>query len=435
MFKSESIDLLNLEWPGNERDSHMVAPIISALERLGYKCITGDIFNYLKFIVSYRPKVLLISSFAGAKSNHDLCSLASSLGIKVISLISEGNVRESSVEEMTWGNNKAHKEYFCKYLLWSERSKKIITRNFPSIEPKLVVTGHAGMDRYKLFDFKSKKSFIKSYFPNTSLSTPVIGLAGWGFDMFSNTVLYKKNAISLNSDFGLKQISRFRDDFEKLSSIYQNIIASNPNTIFILRRHPGIVHKEFCEFEKLKNYPNVFFSQPRVDSHSISDLISISDIWGGYETTTALEAWLLNKNTFLVNPSGSDFIRDELHSGSMIMTTYSEFNNLIKNGLSFDESKLSAVLSNREKLIADTIGFCDGKNHIRAKQEILLIIDECLHHPSYSSFRIILNNSTLFIKQSLLKFSLVTKMLNRRAVDNNQVKNLILKYKSVLDGK
>ena len=44
--------------------------------------------------------------------------------------------------------------------------------------------------------------------------------------------------------------------------------------------------------------------------------ISLSDLWITYESTTALEAWLLGVPTCLLNPSGTDFnFREGYHLG------------------------------------------------------------------------------------------------------------------------
>ena len=424
----KNIDVMNLEWPSNERDAHIVASVISALQHKGLHCISGDIFNYVNFLLKYRPKVLLISNFSGATINADLCRLAHSLGIKVISLVSEGNIRESNVEEMTWGHNRQQQVYFDKFLLWSERSRALVAQYYPQIADKLAVSGHTGIDRYRIFAAESKSQFLKQHFADFSADTQVVGLAGWGFDMFMETALFNQNKVGLEKAYGQPQILRFRQDFNELVAIYEQVLTANPDTIFILRRHPGVVHTEFCEFERFKDYPNVYFSQPRVDSYNISDLISISDVWGGYETTTALEAWLVDKETFLVNPSGVDFTRDELYKGSVIYTNAEQVNEFVGNKLVFTEAESAKAKSFRCQLISDVVGFADGGNYLRARDIIIDELNKVTHYPSYASLPLLCQQLPLFIKQNLLRLDFVSRWNGSRKIDNDQVKNLVQTY-------
>jgi len=106
-------------------------------------------------------------------------------------------------------------------------------------------------------------------------------------------------------------------------------------------------------------------------------LINISDLWIGYETTTALESWLLDKQTFLINPTRSDFIRENVHRGSPIVKNANEAQGLIdeyfKGGTlqAFD-----ALLSFREEIIKDVIEYGDGQNHVRAAEEVMKVLHQ-----------------------------------------------------------
>jgi len=88
MIEMKYIDDLNLEWPSNERDSSTIAPIVLSLIQSGYKCLTGELFKYLQYILIYRPNVLLIYNFTGAVINNDFTVLEKYSFSKVVLLSS-----------------------------------------------------------------------------------------------------------------------------------------------------------------------------------------------------------------------------------------------------------------------------------------------------------------------------------------------------------
>ncbi|MBY8164128.1 hypothetical protein KW506_17560 [Vibrio fluvialis] len=382
----KEIDVLNLEWPGSERDSFSIAPIIMVLRERGYKCVTGDIFSHLHYFYHYRPKVLLITNFQGALTNHKICQEAKRLGIKVISLIAEGNIREKSVRQMTWGHNSQREIYFEKMLVWSQRSQALMLKYFPELEGKVKVSGGVGFDRYKLTSFKSKQEFIDEKKLNKKYEF-FVGLAGWGFDRVHETEFYLKNKKALHEGMRPGQIELHRNDFKLLTQHYLDLVTSNPHIFFIVRPHPGLTEYYYDEFKKLKDQPNVYYSKPRNCEYSISDLISICDVWGGYETTTCLEAWLLGKQTFLFNPSGKDFVRDITADGSLIIESYDEMNRSLMDVEQFIRSIAASreVIDKRKEVISDVIGYDDGKNHLRAVSEIEPVLTSS-DFPSYSNF-------------------------------------------------
>ena len=368
-----SIDILNLEWPTSDRDLHIVTPILVYLNKkygLNYK--QESIFNGYYYILKYRPRALLISNFSGAIINHETVKVAYEMGIKVISCISEGNVKEEVPEQFLWGWNKDKILYLDKMLLWSERSKNIFLKKYPELKDKLVTTGATGFDRYKILEFYSKSKFLKD---NNLKYKKVIGIAGWGFDHYFGDYFEFHKEYFLNT-FGKDEIELHRESLFRLQNIYKDLIENNPDILFILRYHPGTINFEKNEFFGLEKYKNVFVSDVfRNSDYQISDLINIADLWIGYETTTAMEAWLLGKQTFLINPIRSDFIRENVHKGSPIVKTSQEAQELIDEY--FDTKKIKNfenLQSFREKIIKDVIEYGDGKNCIRAGEEVKKIL-------------------------------------------------------------
>jgi len=369
------LDILNLEWTDSDRDLHIVTPVLIYLQKKhNISFETKSIFNGYYFLIKYRPKILIISNFSGAGINHEIVKLAYRMGIKVVSFVSEGNVKTEALDQFLWGWNRDKILYVDKMLLWSSRSEDIFLSKYPNLKDKFLTTGATGFDRYKLLEFKSKNRFLEE---NNLNFKRIIGIGAWGFDHFFGDY-YNKNREYFIDVFGQDQVDMHREDLYKLQVIYRELIESNRDTLFILRYHPGTIDFKKNEFYGLEKYTNVFVSSREVNkNYQITDLINISDLWIGYETTTALEAWLLNKQTFLINPTRSDFIRENVHKGSPIVKDKDEAQKLIdeyfKSGTIDRFEKLALF---RQKIIKDVIEYADGKNHIRASVEILKILEQ-----------------------------------------------------------
>lgn len=421
-----NIDVLNLEWPSNERDSFAIAPIILALRDSGYKCITGDIFSSLYYFCKYRPKVLLITSYQGALINHKVCQQAAKLGIKVVSLIAEGNVCEHYIEQMTWGNNSTREVYFEKMLVWSKRSQKLILKYFPELKGRVKVSGGVSFDRYKILSFKSKEEFIDERKIEKKFES-IVGLAGWGFDTIHETEFFQKNKEQLLEGMKPGQLELHRKDFRLLTEYYYELIIKNPSVLFILRPHPGLTDYQYDEFKKAKDLSNVYYSKPRICNYSISDIIAICDLWGGYETTTCMEAWLLGKQTFLFNPSGTDFNREITAGGSVIFEDFDELEKSINDVKGFVRriSQDERLISSREDIVRDIIGYDDGGNYLRAISEIIPILNNS-KNPCYSHLNVLDEVGLCgLVKYMFKNINFINSMRGLRKLDQNQLERLI----------
>ena len=371
------IDILNLEWPQSDRDLNIVTPVVIYLiKKYNVVCKTVSIFNGYYYVLRYRPKLILISNFNGAKINEEIVKALYLSGIKVVSLMSEGNIAEYNPDRFLWRSLtfSERKLYLDKFILWSNRSKELFLNNYPEFKAVLAVSGAVGFDRYKLLKFKSKDLFLKE---KKLKYKKVIGIAGWVFDVFFGD-LFKIKAQDYRESYDDEHIDMFREDLYKLQKIYKDIIENNKDILFILRYHPGTCDFEKSEFCGLDSFDNVFISNNFTNNDlKIADLINISDLWIGYETTTAMEAWLLGKQTFLINPTRSNFNREVIYRGSAIAETAKEAQYFIDEYYrntsirAFEDLKLC-----RKNIIRDIIEYDDGKNHQRAAEEIIKVLGE-----------------------------------------------------------
>lgn len=405
-----NIDILNLEWPSSDRDLHIVTPVLVYLKKkhnIQYK--TVSIFNGYYYILKYKPKMILISNFQGASLNNEIIKLSYILGIKVVSFISEGNVKELALDQFLWGWNKDKKLYVDKMLLWSKRSERLFVDKYPELKDKLVTTGATGFDRYQLLTFKSKKEFLKE---NNLKFEKIIGIAAWGFDHYFGEY-FEKNKNYYLKVFGEEQIEMHKSDLYKIQEIYKKLIENNKDILFILRFHPGTIDFEKNEFYGLDKFDNVYISNKFNKNYQITDLINISDLWIGYETTTALESWLLNKQTFLINPTRSDFIRENVHKGSPIALTYSEAQKYIDEFFETSSIKDFELLQEyRSEIISAVIEYQDGNNYIRAAEEIIKVFN--------SPDRKIILNRNIY----LLAFKQLLKVFLSKTIFKNRWRNL-----------
>ena len=121
------VDILNLEWATDSRDTNIVEPVLVSLEdRYGYTVKRDSIWYAIHKILKYRPKILIMSNESGAVENYYACRFAYAMGIKVIVFISEGlnysceteEAQKKLETELLWGHNREHLRIWDMKLLW-----------------------------------------------------------------------------------------------------------------------------------------------------------------------------------------------------------------------------------------------------------------------------------------------------------------------------
>jgi len=348
------------------RDAEMMLPVVYYLEHF-LNCTVEFAFVWdVHAIYRKKPDLVLLPNAIGSPLNYQIARYAYRQNIKVFALISEGNFRTDGTFKY-WGYNKDkifYEEYIC---LWSKRTFDFLTEQEPDHRHKMVVTGGVGFDRYSIYNFKSKETFLKER--GLQQYTKVIGYAGWAFGKLFNKqgraeirYLHKDNS---------KRMDWMKEQMYLVEDILRKSIENNPDILFILKRHPNeanpsIVGEGMNEMLRLRDYPNVLYVKEEINIH---DLINMSDLWMAFESTTTLESWVMRAShpTILINPD-PDFKRDKLYKGSVIAGSYPELQELFNEYFSTGTVKrfmAPELVRNREQLIKDTIGFGDGLNHVR----------------------------------------------------------------------
>jgi hypothetical protein len=349
------------------RDVEILMPVLFFAEKyLNIKVEKAFIFDIDK-IRRKKPDLVIIANAIGSNLHHQIVKYAYENNIKVFALISEGNFKTDGSFRY-WGYNtdkKFYQEFIC---LWSQRTLDFLATQIPQYKHKMVLTGATGFDRYKIYKFETKEHFLERY--NLSHFKKVVGYAGWAFGKMYNPTGLKeiRNAYKDKADERMKWMKQQQ---KLVEDILRKAVENNPDTLFILKRHPSEMHPHLRlpdnnEMVKLADYQNVLYLRNEEDVHT---LINVSDIWTAFESTPVIEAWLMkNTPTVFINPD-PDFKRDMNYKGTVIVKNYSDFQAKIDEFYStgsinemFDNEKIEA----RNEIIKNVIGFADGMNHIRA---------------------------------------------------------------------
>lgn len=365
------VDILDLEYASKGRDVDISEPILSYLElKYSLKIIRKCCFkNWLYYLIKYKPKMVFIANGVGSIPHFNIVKTAHFLGIKVVTHISEGDYKESHDGTLLffWGFNTDQILYEDLHLEWSQRNIDLIEKHVGHFN-KIQLTGAVGFDKYKLLTslYLKKDTFLNKYSKNSYKK--IIGIAGWGFDLFVKDYYDPSNNHNYES-YTKQEISNIQKSKDLVLNILKLTIEKKQDILFVLKHHPLVNDKLYSEFHGLSEFPNVLVLQTE---ETIYDLINVCDMWGAYESTTTMEAWLIgNKPTFVFQPIENDFNRSKIADGSPQIRTSEEFQVFVDEY--FETGKVDSfeqLESKRQEIITKVIQWSDGKNHQRAAEYI-----------------------------------------------------------------
>ncbi|MEW6653288.1 MAG: BFO_1060 family glycosyltransferase [Bacteroidota bacterium] len=349
------------------RDVEMLLPLRYFAERF-LNCEFHHALNIeIHQICRIKPDVILQANTIGSNLYFEISRIAYKQNIPLFALISEGNFRTDGSFNY-WGFNRDKKFYQDYVCCWSERTAEFLKEKEPQEAERIVVTGGAGFDRYIIYKFLDRKEFLRKY--NKEGFKKIIGYAGWAFGKLYHTRGRDELLFWAHGDESkLKWIEEQRC---LVRNVLREAVVNNPDTLFVLKQHPQENAPERPEpvkneMSELAGCQNVLYL---CTEESIHDLISVADLWTCFESTTALESWLMGKQTIFINPE-PNFNRDELYKGSPLAKSYSQFQNMVNEF--FVSGKIESFVDfektkHRNELIGNIIGFGDGFNHIRASK-------------------------------------------------------------------
>jgi len=351
------------------RDTEIVIPIVYAAERF-LNCRIEFVLKWnAHLIYKHKPDFVIVpANCVGSRMYHRIAKYCHSCGIKVFSFVSEGNfITDADFDIFGFNPDRTfYQEFVC---AWNQNTFDYFRKYHPAQAANVVLTGAPGFDRYKIYKFADRRAFLEKY--GKEKFTKVVSYSGWAFGKLQ----YKQGIDELMA------FTRGRADtlvwVEKqramVSEILRASIVANPDILFILKQHPAEYYpglkleRQINEMSELAHFPNVIYLQGI--SEDIHDLISVTDILLGFETTTAIETWLMKSATptILINPD-PEFPRSEIRKGCANAGGAEELQSFIAEF--YSSGKVAAfndpeVARNRERITRETIGFSDGMNHIR----------------------------------------------------------------------
>lgn len=368
-ISNRDIDVISLEWTTTPMRDRVSATLVCNYLRLqGLRVKEYSIWDGLQSIHESKPRLLFITNTVGALENLEAMRYAKRRNVLGLSLISEGNLwgDDALKREAIWGWNKDQQLHEDIHMQWSEVSRNATLMLHPELTGRVKVSGGVGFDNYKIaVDENVKETILNKY--QKSGYKKVVGVGCWDFGFFYPEDTRFKVFDNLYED---SQKRRFIKDAFAFDDILTRVAMANEDVLFLLKQHPGVqlghMASGITKAAQLKNVLALTNEEP------ILSCIQASDIWIVYESTTAMEAWLLGKPTCLLNPSGRDFPRDRLNEGSPAFSSASELQRFIDQFYADAEMPEFAERSGaRQQLIKDIIQWDDGLNHVRAGNEII----------------------------------------------------------------
>jgi surface carbohydrate biosynthesis protein len=346
------------------RDFHLLLPFIYYLEKFeNFKVTFEFAWDGLK-MRKHRPDLVILPNVRGHNLYYEIGKYCSENNILLYHNDSEGNFN-TSPEYNYWGYNKARELLSPVQFTWNNRVKNYLIKEYNIAPQKLFVSGAPGFDKYK-FQSQTKKEEILSKYGLDNYKK-VVGYAGWAFGKIYNSEAKDLlDHLKMPHDIGVNWLKTQREIVE---SALKSAIESNPDILFILKKHPrenfeSDYRDSRNEMNQLMEFPNVLYLK---DQEEIQDLIMISDLWMAFESTSIMEAWLLDKPTLMIQPD-PDFVKSNICEGSLLVRTQQEFLKAFEelfineNVAYFNDAN---VIKNRNQIIENSIGFADGLNHLR----------------------------------------------------------------------
>lgn len=432
------VDILSMIYSSKGRDIDIVEPVLCKVEKdlkLNVKR-TWLYENFVFDILKYRPKMLVQANAIGCKNHYWACKFASMLGIKVVTFTSEGDYRiiDNSLTTMLFGWNNEEHLYEDLHLEWSQRNIEYF-KTSKGYNPDIVkLSGATGFDKYKLLKFMNKSDFLSKY--KKTNYNKIVGLGGWTFDFIFN------DEHSTGPIYFGEEKEGIKKSLIELREGYEYIVSNNPDILFVCKKHPLTENLEYDEFSSLNKYENVIIIQTE---ENIYDVINISDFWITFDSTTALEAWLLGKQTFLYNPVIQEFNRSSIAKGSPKITSKMDLQSICIEFYKYGKVRAFEKLEKeREYIINEVIGWSDGRNHERAADYIKeLYIKKRVKIEKKNYFfigKMLLLGVRNYLRSQIVRFKIlncfsrVKQFLKWRDsyYDNNERMYYVEKYRSVI---
>jgi hypothetical protein len=355
--------ILNLEWASSaSRDRELVTPVINYLRFMGAEIFSGSIFEGFYLINKLKPQYLLISNVGGSSLNYSIVLYAKSIGIRVVSLISEGYLPKYDKNSVFGPQFKLiYKILVDLLLVWNQATMDFLNNESISIFDSAFVTGNTGIDRFTFSSISIKNKEKYNEF-NLNRYDKIISVALWDWEHSYNKVLKKFTDLRLEYDLRL------------FNQILFQCIKENPDCLFILRQHPGSNNSFFSGILGLGDFTNTLIIKNELN---LIDNIDLSSVWLSYDSTTSIEAYLRGKRVASISPSPrSRMNRIVPAEFQPQLSTSGELSDFIRNSFEKNDAYTKGNDSSIAEILKSFSSHWDGLNHVRAGNRILDYIDD-----------------------------------------------------------
>jgi surface carbohydrate biosynthesis protein len=329
-------------------------------------------YSVKKEILRIKPAVLVMDHLVW-DHKKELAKWASSIGVKVVLLFTEGYYKDISSFDKIFGHPKASNLGVTTYCVWNERMIQRVkelnySQNFFDI---FKITGNPRFDfltNNKLKNFGiSKEEFYAKYNIEkfNSIITYMSTTPYQGYDFEKFHFRYKNKA-----KYSEEKIRSFYDDnqkqFKNHVTIIRDLALANPNICFFYKTHPSEAY--------ISNYDKFFNGVTNIKliiNENVKPFLQFSDLVIQRNCTTALESWLLDKPVVQLD---DDFYNsatyDEHLKYSYILKNFEEVDEFIKETKYNDWDNKDVIL-----FLKGIFGELDGLSHERVAHQIYETIE------------------------------------------------------------
>jgi surface carbohydrate biosynthesis protein len=340
------------------RDMMGLAFLKMQLEKRGHEVrIMGD-WEYYR-LYKWLPELIVVPDTINGGPRR-LSRFMKRKGAHVVLLHSEG-LTSTYVEKLWAGGCYQEKDLEDLEIVWGQKTKDILIKYGKEPE-KLRVCGCPRFDKYK-WRLLDKKEFLQAH----------------GFDPEKKIVLYATNLVWFKGrDYSVNLESHMIEDFEstreKLEQLREtttkyffDCVRHFEEVLFIIKLHPEEDRGRFNQYVDKYSAKNVLVYQ---DEMEVADLINICDILIHWNSTSAMEAWILNKPTIsMVFTNEVDYYLTESAQYSALVRNYETLVKKIEYYLRGGKDA-AELLDVRKKTIENLFYKVDGKSTARCVELI-----------------------------------------------------------------
>ncbi len=308
------------------------------------------------------------------------------------------------------------------FFAWSKKTKDILIKNKIIEENKIKVLGCPRFDFYspefinKLYD---KKDICTKY--NIDSNKKIITWAtGYAYnDVPRDHAIANLKKIGFDTIINIEAYVDDECKFREMTvSAFFSVAEKFKDVQFIIKVHPSELSAVYDKKQETVQLPNVkILREPQA-----VELILISDAWLHWNSTTSLEACLLNKPTInLAIGPAKKYLFKEIEDASITIYNEKELEKYVDLVIKDKKIITKEIESKRKKILKEWLGPVDGKSIERHADEITNL----LKNKKMSL------NQTFNFKYALFKMIDMTKRILGLEIHENLFRTLLFRKKYV----